>query len=228
MLKFRHVYKTYVGPVHALRDVSFSVEKGEFVFITGPSGSGKTTLFKLLTSLDQPTSGEIQCLGFDLGQIKQKEKPLYRQKIGVVYQDFKLLPQKTVFENVVLPLLIRQERSQNLDKKVAHALKAVGLSNRADSHPLSLSGGEQQRVAIARALIHQPGLLIADEPTGNLDPALSQEIFDLFEKVCAQGTTVLLATHDLVTVEKRKKRVLQLNSGQLKDSISNSITQDHF
>lgn len=215
MITFSHLYKTYPGPVHALKNVDLNIESGEFVFLTGPSGAGKTTLFKMLCAFDKPTSGLLKVAGFDLSNLNQKTVAEYRRKIGVVFQDFKLLKDRTVFENVALPLRVRGDRPEMIKRRVREVLEQVGLTNKQDQYPEFISGGEQQRTAIARALIHQPGVLIADEPTGNLDPQLSQEIMDLLERVCAQGTTVFVATHDHAMVEQRKKRVIRLEGGQI-------------
>ncbi len=215
MISFAHVYKTYPGPVHALRDVNLSIQKGEFLFLTGPSGAGKTTLFRMISAFDKPSSGLISVAGHDLCEITAGEVTYYRRRIGVVFQDFRLLKGRTVFENVALPLEVRSERPQNLSRKVDEMLENVGLSYKRKNYIEQLSGGEQQRVAIARALIHQPGVLIADEPTGNLDPQMSEEIMDLLDRVNAQGTTVFVATHDHELVKRRAKRVVTIQAGQL-------------
>lgn len=215
MISFSHVYKTYPGPVHALRDIDLSIDKGEFVFITGPSGAGKTTLFRMLSAFDHATSGQVEVVGYNLSELTFDEVPYFRRRIGVVFQDFKLLKNKTLFENVAMPLIIRGDRPSQIQKRVADALEQVGLSERAYQLPEFVSGGEQQRTAIARAIIHQPGVLIADEPTGNLDPELSEEIMDLLERVCAQGTTVIVATHDHDLVSRRKKRTIAIQAGQI-------------
>lgn len=215
MIHFRHVYKTYEGPVHALRDVDLFIDKGEFVFLTGPSGAGKSTIFRLISAFDTPSSGLIEVCGKQTSGLSHEDLASYRRRIGVIFQDFKLLKDRTLFENIALPLEIIKERPQNIKKKVHDILERVGLTHRRDFYPMQISGGEQQRVAVARALIHQPGVVIADEPTGNLDPERSEEIMDLLEKVNAQGTTVFVATHDHDLVSRRKKRVIKLEQGQL-------------
>jgi cell division transport system ATP-binding protein len=215
MISLSHVYKTYLGPVHALKNIELNIQKGEFVFLTGPSGAGKTTLFKMLSAFDKPTSGSAKVAGFDISKLSPEDLPVFRKKIGVVFQDFKLLQDRTVFENVALPLHIRNERPSQIIKRVHEVLEQVGLLEKSDSLPEMISGGEQQRTAIARAIIHHPELLIADEPTGNLDPRLSEEIMDLFERVSTQGTTVVLATHDHEMVRRRNKRTIYLEAGML-------------
>lgn len=213
MIKFSHAYKTYAGPVHALRDIHFEIDKGEFVFLTGPSGAGKTTLFRMISAFDKVTSGDVEVAGYNLTEISDREVPYFRRRIGVIFQDFKLLKDRSIFDNVALPLMIRKERSSMVLKKVNDILDQVGLADKKNYLPEILSGGEQQRAAIARALVHQPGVLIADEPTGNLDPELSEEIMDLLERVCAQGTTVFVATHDHEQVLRRQKRTMHLENG---------------
>lgn len=217
MISFSHVYKTYLGPVHALKNIELHIKKGEFVFLTGPSGAGKTTLFKLLSAFDKPSSGSARVAGFDLSKMSLKDLPTFRKKIGVVFQDFKLLADRTVFENIALPLVIRGDRPLQIEKRVNEILEQVGLLDKADQFPEMISGGEQQRTAIARAIIHHPELLIADEPTGNLDPKLSEEIMDLFERVSAQGTTVVIATHDHEMVRRRQKRTINLEAGMFRE-----------
>jgi cell division transport system ATP-binding protein len=167
MIEFSHVYKTYPGPVHALKNINLKIEKGEFVFLTGPSGAGKSTLFKMISAYDFATSGEVQVADQILPVPNGFQIPYFRRKIGVIFQDFKLLKDKTVFENVALPLLIRGDRSANIQRRVHDVLEQVGLAHKHDQYPDFISGGEQQRTAIARAIVHQPGVLIADEPTGN-------------------------------------------------------------
>lgn len=215
MITFTHAYKAYPTGTVALRDVSLEIQRGEFVFLTGPSGAGKTTLFRLLSAFDRSTSGRVEVAGFALNDLTAKQIPLFRRRIGVIYQDFRLIQRRTIFENIALPLEIRGDRQQQITKRVRDILEQVGLSSKEKDYPEQLSGGEQQRVAIARALIHQPAVLIADEPTGNLDPELSWDILMLLEKVNAQGTTVFVATHDHAMVKKRSHRQVQIEGGAL-------------
>ena len=215
MIRFSHVYKTYPGPTHALRNVELEISKGEYLFLTGPSGAGKTTLFRMISAFDRASSGRVEVAGFDLAKLKREDVPLFRRRIGVIFQDFRLLRGHTVRENVALPLRVRGERPALAHKRVDEMLELVGLAYKRDQLPEQLSGGEQQRVAIARALIHQPGLLIADEPTGNLDRELSEEIMDLLDKANAQGTTVFVATHDHDLVRRPAKRVVEIRGGEI-------------
>lgn len=218
MIHFHHVYKTYAGPIHALKNVNIDIEKGDFVFITGPSGAGKTTLFKLLSAYDKPTSGKIQVANYRLDEITEKEVPYFRRKIGVVFQDFKLLKDYTLLENVELPLKILGMKPSISKSRVLEILDLVGLKDRHDYFPEQISGGEKQRVAIARALIHEPDILIADEPTGNLDPKLSNEIMDLFERINKQGTTLFVATHDHELVQRKNKKHVIIKDGMLAEA----------
>lgn len=185
----------------------------------GPSGAGKTTMFRLISAFDRPTSGDVEVAGSAIGSLSQNEIPYFRRRIGVVYQDFRLLKDRTVFENVALPLTVRGDRRDYIDRRVREVLDQVSLLYKKDSLPTQLSGGEQQRIAIARALVHHPGVLIADEPTGNLDPELSKDILKLLEKVNAQGTTVFIATHDMDLVKNKPARVIRLREGALDDSL---------
>lgn len=215
MIQFSHVYKTYPGPTHALRDINLNISKGEFVYLTGPSGAGKTTLFRIISAFLMPSSGSVEVAGFNLSEMKSSDVPFFRRRIGVIYQDFRLLQRRTVFENVALPLEIRGERQGYIDRRVKEVVDSVGLYLKKDVFPCQLSGGEQQRVAIARALIHHPSVLIADEPTGNLDPDLSEDIIELLDKVNAQGTTVFVATHDHELVRRKPRRTVHIEDGQM-------------
>ena len=215
MIEFNHVYKTYPGPTHALRDVTLTIARGEFVFLTGPSGAGKTTLFKMLSAYEKPTSGQLKVSTFNLHEITKTEVPHYRRQLGVVYQDFRLMNNATLFENVALPLKVLGRPNQEIHDRVYDMLVQVNLVDRLHAYPLQMSGGEQQRVAIARAMIHRPRVIIADEPTGNLDPALTEQIMDLFESANAQGTTVFVSTHDHDLVKRRNKRVIDISRGEV-------------
>jgi cell division transport system ATP-binding protein len=219
MIRFEHVSKRYPGAKQALSDVSFNIEPGSMVFLTGHSGAGKSTLLRLVMMLERATRGQVLVAGRNLGKLPDKAAPQVRQGIGMIFQDHKLLNDKTVGDNVALPLMIAGLRVADIRKRVRAALDKVGLLDREKSWPLALSGGEQQRVGIARAIVAMPPLLLADEPTGNLDPELSEELFGLFRRVSEQGVTVLIASHDLLLVRKMGQRVLVLSDGRLVDDI---------
>ncbi len=214
-IQVSHLYKTYPQGHHALKNINFSISKGEYVYLTGPSGAGKSTLFNILACFDQATSGKIQVGSFHLAEMKQKSIAMFRRRIGVIFQDYKLLENGTVCENVALPLKICGENKKTVQHKVAALLEQVGLEQYTHEYPLHLSGGEQQRVAIARALVHNPEFVIADEPTGSLDKEKTKEIIGLLEASNARGTTFLIATHDTDLVEKSRHRVLRLKFGEI-------------
>ena len=215
MISLKNVSKRY-GRIHfGLNDVSFQIYPGEFVFLTGPSGAGKSTLLRLLFRDERATSGEVRVAGHKLSEMRQSEIPSLRRKLGVVFQDFKLIQDMTVFENVAFVLKILGVSYNEQRQRSWRALKMVGLQHRLSSFPRQLSGGEQQRVAIARALVNDPLLLLADEPTGNLDPELSKEIMSLFERINRQGTTVFIATHDRGLMSQMRRRVIGLERGRL-------------
>ncbi len=215
MIVFESVTKVYDPDVVALSDVSFVIEKGEFVFVVGASGSGKSTIIRLLLKEIEPTRGRILVGGRDLGRLKHSKVPLLRRNLGCVFQDFKLLPNRTAAENVAYALKVQGDRPESIRKKVPEALSLVGLAHKASSLPGELSGGEQQRVSIARAVVNHPPLLICDEPTGNLDPDTSVGIMQLLYRINRAGTTVLMVTHDREMVDKMRKRVIALDSGRL-------------
>ena len=215
MIVFEAVTKVYDPDVVALRDVSFTIDKGEFVFVVGASGSGKSTLIRLLLKEIEPTRGRLFVGGRDLGRLKHSKVPLLRRNLGCVFQDFKLLPNRSAAENVAYALKVQGDRPESIRKKVPEALSLVGLSHKATSLPDELSGGEQQRVSIARAVVNHPALLICDEPTGNLDPDTSVGIMQLLYRINRAGTTVLMVTHDREMVDKMRKRVIALDAGRL-------------
>lgn len=218
MIEAHQLSKAYRPGVFALRDVSLAVERGEFVFLTGPSGAGKSTLFRLLLRAEIPTSGDVIVNGRNLARLSPPQIQAYRRTVGFVFQDFKLIARKTVFDNVALVPRLMGAGETQLRRRVTQALNEVGLADRMQAHPLELSGGEQQRIAIARALVNEPQLFLADEPTGNLDPVLSLEVMTLFRAINARGTTVLIATHDRALIRHLGKRVIALERGQLTES----------
>lgn len=214
MIQLIHVSK-YYNRRPALSDVSLEVEKGEFILLMGPSGAGKTTLLRMLIGAEQPDEGQIFVQGRNVTKLRPSEVPYLRRKVGSVFQDFRLLPKKSVFENVALPLIVQGASAQDIRRKVTEALRAVGVEHKKDQAPHNLSAGEQQRVCIARAIVNGPIVLLADEPTGNLDPERTGEIIDLFKLINARGTTVLVATHDPQVMAQVNRRVVVLEHGVL-------------
>ena len=215
MILLSNVSKIYPNGSTALDDISFFIERGEFVFIVGPSGSGKSTLIKLLMHEEVATSGQVIINNDDVALLKRREIPYLRRSMGVVFQDFRLLPKKTVFENVAFAMDIIGASRKEIRKQVPNVLSLVGLSHKAKSYPDELSGGEQQRVALARALVNNPAFLIADEPTGNLNPKAAMEIMELLDDINKRGTTVIMATHAKEIVDRMKKRVIAIEDGKI-------------
>ncbi|MBN2361928.1 MAG: cell division ATP-binding protein FtsE [Deltaproteobacteria bacterium] len=216
MIQLFHVAKTYPGAdEYALADVNLNVDKGEFVFLTGPSGAGKTTLLRLLFAAERPSNGQILIGNRNIARLSRRQIPALRRSIGVVFQDFKLIDTRSVFENVALTLDVRGEPRRATRSRVEAVLKRVGLLHKKHAAPRHLSGGEQQRIAIARALVAEPSIVLADEPTGNLDPERSLDIMNMLNDVNARGTTVLVATHDPTLIERFRKRVIALEAGRV-------------
>lgn len=215
MVKLENLTKIYLQNIVGLRDINLHIEPREFVSIVGQSGTGKSTLIKMLIAEEKPTKGRIIIGGWDITNIKRSQVPVLRRQIGVIFQDFKLLPQKTVFENVAFAAQVCGESNRKIKHIVPSALRTVDLEDKADRYPQNLSGGEQQRVVIARSLIHRPKLLLADEPTGNLDSFNAQEIVDLLLRINSFGTTVVLVTHNREIVNSLKKRVITLDDGEI-------------
>lgn len=215
MIQFSNVSKTYPSGTHAINDVTLSIEKGEFVFVVGHSGAGKSTLIKLLLREETPTSGEVEVNGYNLVTMKRRQIPLFRRGIGVVFQDFRLIPNMSVYDNIAFALRVTDVSPKFIKRRVPYILDLVALTGKAKSMPAELSGGEQQRVALARALVNNPSLIIADEPTGNIDPELSFEIVDLLSEINKCGTTVVMVTHEHNLVSEFHKRVLTLQQGQI-------------
>ena len=215
MIDFTHVFKRYPGGFDALRDINLRIEAGEMAFITGHSGAGKSTLLRLITAIDRPTRGLATVNGRNLVKLPRRRIPWFRREIGVVFQDHKLLFDRTVYDNVALPLIVTGTDDKDIPRRVRAALEMVGLLDKERMLPVTLSGGEQQRVGIARAVVNKPPLLLADEPTGNLDSKLSDEILDLFLDFHHHGVTVLIATHDLHLIDRARQRVIQLDHGEI-------------
>ena len=217
MIQLHNVSMSYQAEIPALTDVNLKIPKGDFVFLTGQSGAGKSTLLKLLYADLIPTRGQVLIDGVNLGRLKRSQIPLLRRSIGVVFQDYKLLPQRTVLENVAITLEVLGWGKRDIGKKVFHILKQMGLEDKLNSTPLRLSGGEQQRVALARALVNDPKILIADEPTGNLDEENKEQILSIFKEANIRGTTVLVATHDRRVIENSHRRVIHLEKGRVRE-----------
>lgn len=215
MIEFRNVSKTYDTGTEAVHNANFRIDKGDFTFLVGSSGSGKSTLIKLILKEEEPTSGNIIINGKDTTFLKPKRVPFLRRSMGVVFQDFRLLPDRTVYDNVAYAMYIVRSTPRHIRRQVPMVLSLVGLSNKAKMYPNELSGGEQQRVALARALVNNPSMLIADEPTGNLDPETAWDIMTLLSDINARGTTVVVATHAKDIVDKMKKRVIQIEEGNI-------------
>ena len=215
MIRLKDVEKTYENGTEALQGISFTIEDGEFVFLVGPSGSGKSTIIKLLTGEVIPTAGRVMVNGFSMSRISDRQIPYMRRTIGVIFQDFRLIPKKTVFDNLSLAMRAVGATPRDIRTRIPYVLELVGLKGVEDRYPDELSGGEQQRVAIARALVNNPSTIVADEPTGNLDPNRSLEIMTLLERINALGTTVVVVTHERDLVNHFDKRVIMIDHGQV-------------
>lgn len=215
MISCQHVTKSYSGGFTALHDVDFELPQGKMAFLTGHSGAGKSTLLKLIALIERPTRGQIAVNDFDLSKISSHQLPYFRRSIGIIFQDHRLLMDRTVFDNVALPLIIAGYHHHEIKKRVHAALDKVGLLNKVSRFPVALSGGEQQRVGIARAVVNKPSLLLADEPTGNLDPVISTDVMGLFSDFNQVGVTVLIASHDLALIARMPYPVLALEDGRL-------------
>jgi cell division transport system ATP-binding protein len=218
VIEAHHLSKLYTRGVYALRDLSINIEKGEFVFLTGPSGAGKSTFLRLCLRESLPSQGELKVAGRDLSRLTPGQVQAYRRTVGFVFQDFKLIPRKTVLENVAIVPRVLGAPVTTQQRKTFQVLKWVGLQHRMNANPMELSGGEQQRIAIARALVNDPMLILADEPTGNLDPDLSLDIMNLFREINARGTTVVVATHDRELIRQVGRRAIALEHGRLIDT----------
>jgi len=215
VIRFQHVSKTYPNSVQALRDVSFHIAKGQFVFLTGHSGAGKSSILSLIIADQKPNAGEVRVSGLQVGRLTPKDVPRLRRKLGIVFQDFRLLEYRTIEENVGFALEVTGARRDAIPSRVMRVLTQVGLASKAKAYPKELSGGEQQRVAIARALVNDPPILIADEPTGNLDERATRGIFQLLQQINGGGTVVVMATHNLALVRDTNYRVIELKGGEI-------------
>ena len=224
MIEFKNVIKSYSAGNTALQGVSVRIEDGEFVFLVGPSGSGKSTIIRLITGEIKPTSGHVQVNGYSLAKIRNREVPFLRRTVGVVFQDFRLIENKTVYDNVAFAMRVIGAKEREIRERVPYVLKLVGLENKSRRHPGELSGGEQQRLAIARALVNNPSTIIADEPTGNLDPARSYEIMALLQEINRMGTTVLVVTHEMELVQRFNNRVIMIDDGLVvRDEVGGNV-----
>lgn len=215
MIKFKNISKMYENNVKALTDINIEIKAGEFVFLVGPSGSGKSTFIKMLLKEVEPTSGEVIVGNAELSKLSRKSIPYFRRKIGMVYQDFKLIPTLNIYENVAFAMKVVEASSKDIRRRVPMVLSLVGLSHKYKMFPNELSGGEQQRVSLARAIVNNPSLLIADEPTGNLDPETAKEIMELLDDINRAGTTILMATHAKEIVDNMQKRVIAIEGGRI-------------
>ena len=213
MIDFKHVTKVYEPKITALKDVNVHIEKGEFVFVLGHSGAGKSTFLKLMLREEKATKGEVIVNGYNLSKIRERDIPYMRRTLGVVFQDFRLIPNLTAYENIAFAMRVTNIAEKEIKKRVPYILNLVGLAGKRDKLPAQLSGGEQQRVALARALVHNPDLVIADEPTGNIDPQLSLEIMELLKAINSTGTTVLVVTHEHELARRYAKRIIEMRSG---------------
>ena len=215
MIEFKNVSKVYPNGTYGLKDVSVKIEQGEFVFVLGSSGAGKSTFLKLIMHEETPTSGEITVNDFKVSSMKQKEVPLLRRSMGIVFQDFRLIPNMNVYDNVAFALRVTGTPTRELRKRVPFVLDLVGLVDKAKNMPTELSGGEQQRVALTRALVNKPSLIIADEPTGNIDPELSMEIVDMLDSINKVGTTILMVTHEHELIRRYENRIITIENGTI-------------
>jgi len=213
MIEFKGVYKTYDNGTNALKDINLRIDKGEFVFIVGASGAGKSTFLKLIVHEERPNAGEIIVNGYQMSRIKRREVPHLKRTMGIVFQDFRLIPTMTVYDNVAFAMRVVGASSRSLRRRVPYVLGLVGLGEKARSYPKELSGGEQQRVGLARALVNNPEMIIADEPTGNVDPEMSYEIVELLNEINRRGTTVLMVTHEHTLVREFGRRVILIENG---------------
>ncbi|MEC0173097.1 cell division ATP-binding protein FtsE [Paenibacillus graminis] len=215
MIEMQDVWKTYPNGTHALQGVSVKIDRNEFVYVVGPSGAGKSTFMKLIYREEMPTKGQISVGGFNIGKLKPRKIPYVRRNIGVVFQDFRLLPKLTAYENIAFAMEVIEAPKKVIKKRVPEVLELVGLRSKANREPSQLSGGEQQRIAIARAIVNNPSVIIADEPTGNLDPETSWGIMQLLDEINFRGTTIVMATHNRDIVNKMRKRVLAIENGNI-------------